>query len=101
MADVNIAGLISIILFYLVILAIGIFAAWVKNKKQKQAETSDEKTNEVILAGKNIGLFIGCFTMTGIDKSQTLVKVQKNRKITNIRLISFQNSIRRIFCLCQ
>lgn len=80
MADINVAGLISIILFYLVILAIGIFAAWVKNRKQKQAETSEEKTNEVILAGRNIGLFIGCFTMTGIDKSQNLLKVKKIEK---------------------
>lgn len=80
MADVNVAGLISIILFYLVILAIGIFAAWVKNRKQKQAETSEEKTNEVILAGRNIGLFIGCFTMTGIHKSQNLLKVKKIEK---------------------
>ena len=65
MADINVPGLISIILFYLLILAIGVVAAWKKNKNTKQAQTTEEETNEVILAGRNIGMFVGCFTMTG------------------------------------
>lgn len=60
----NVAGLISIIIFYLLILAIGIFAAWRKKKNQAKATTSEEETNEVILAGRSIGLVVGCFTMT-------------------------------------
>ena len=66
MADFNVGGLISIILFYLAILGIGIFAAWKKNKSTKNATSTEEETNEVILAGRSIGMFVGCFTMTGI-----------------------------------
>ena len=66
MADLNVAGLVSIIVFYLLILAIGIFAGWRKNRHSKaNAKTTQEETNEVILAGRTIGYFIGCFTMTG------------------------------------
>ena len=68
MADINVTGLVSIIIFYLVILAIGIFAARRKNKGVKRSMNVEEETNEVILAGRNIGIVIGCFTMTG--KSQ-------------------------------
>ena len=64
MADLNVAGLISIILFYLVILGIGVFAAWKKNKGAKNASSVEEETNEVILAGRSIGLVVGAFTMT-------------------------------------
>lgn len=65
MGELNVAGLISIIIFYLIILGIGLFAAWRKNKNAKSAQTTEEETNEVILAGRNIGMFVGCFTMTG------------------------------------
>ena len=66
MADLNVAGLISIIIFYLAILGIGLFAAWKKNKHSKQnSKSTQDETNEVILAGRTIGMFIGCFTMTG------------------------------------
>jgi len=62
--ELNVAGLISIIIFYLLILAIGVFAAWRKKKGQQAATTSEQETNEVILAGRSIGLVVGCFTMT-------------------------------------
>ena len=62
--DLNVAGLISIIVFYLLILLIGVFAAWKKSKGQKQATTVQEETNEVILAGRSIGMVVGAFTMT-------------------------------------
>lgn len=62
--ELNVGGLVSIIIFYLIILGIGIFAAWRKNKNTKRATTTEEETNEVILAGRNIGIFVGCFTMT-------------------------------------
>ncbi|XP_067010370.1 high-affinity choline transporter 1 [Anabrus simplex] len=53
----NIAGLISIILFYILILAVGI---WAGRKK----EAGNDSEEEVMLAGRNIGLFVGIFTMT-------------------------------------
>ncbi|KAL0280932.1 UNVERIFIED_CONTAM: hypothetical protein PYX00_002081 [Menopon gallinae] len=54
---INIAGVISIILFYILILAVGI---WAGNKK----ESGNDSEEEVMLAGRNIGLFVGIFTMT-------------------------------------
>lgn len=55
---INIAGVISIILFYILILAVGI---WAGAKK----ESGNDSEEEVMLAGRNIGLFVGIFTMTG------------------------------------
>lgn len=57
MADINIPGLIAIIVFYLVIVGIGIWAA---RRRKNNAE-------ETMLAGRSIGLIIGTFTMTGND----------------------------------
>ncbi|KAJ0177550.1 hypothetical protein K1T71_006423 [Dendrolimus kikuchii] len=54
---INIAGVISIILFYVLILAVGI---WAGRKKPK----GDDSEEEVMLAGRSIGLFVGIFTMT-------------------------------------
>lgn len=53
----NVAGLISIILFYLLILAVGFWAA-------RKKEAGNDSEEEVMLAGRSIGLFVGIFTMT-------------------------------------
>ncbi|KAI4498785.1 hypothetical protein M0802_005960 [Mischocyttarus mexicanus] len=53
----NIAGLISIILFYALILGVGIWAA-------RKKEAGNDSEEEVMLAGRSIGLFVGIFTMT-------------------------------------
>lgn len=58
---INIAGIISIVLFYILILAVGLWAA---RKKQ----SGDDSEEEVMLAGRSIGLFVGIFTMTGESK---------------------------------
>lgn len=55
---INVAGIISIILFYLLILVVGIWAG----RKKSAGNDSEE---EVMLAGRSIGLFVGIFTMTG------------------------------------
>lgn len=55
---INIAGVVSIVLFYLLILAVGIWAG----RKKEEGNDSEE---EVMLAGRSIGLFVGIFTMTG------------------------------------
>ncbi|CAL8114354.1 unnamed protein product [Orchesella dallaii] len=52
----NIWGVISIVLFYVLILAVGIWAG-----RKGSGEESEE---EVMLAGRNIGMFVGIFTMT-------------------------------------
>ncbi|RNA16032.1 High-affinity choline transporter 1 [Brachionus plicatilis] len=54
-----IGGIISVIIFYLLILGVGIWAG----KKQKCTE-KDPDTEEIMLAGRNIGLIVGIFTMT-------------------------------------
>ena len=58
--DINVPGLVSIIVFYLIVLFIGIWAGW---KQRKSQMTSDQET--VMLAGRNIGLFVGVLTMGG------------------------------------
>ena len=54
------SGLVSIIVFYLVVLGIGIWAGW---KQRKEKSQDDQET--VMLAGRNIGLFVGVLTMGG------------------------------------
>ncbi|XP_037789860.1 high-affinity choline transporter 1-like isoform X2 [Penaeus monodon] len=53
----NIPGLAGIIVFYLAILGIGVYAAW---KRRDKGVNSDE----VMLAGRSIGSFVGVLTMT-------------------------------------
>ncbi|KAL5235312.1 hypothetical protein ACI65C_002722 [Semiaphis heraclei] len=52
----NVVGVISIVFFYCLILSVGLWAG-----KKKHTGNSEE---EVMLAGRNIGLFVGIFTMT-------------------------------------
>lgn len=52
---INVGGLVSIILFYLLILVVGIWAGW------KRRSTG---TESVMLAGRDMGIFVGCLTMT-------------------------------------
>ena len=71
---VNVGGLIGIIVFYILILAVGIWAAMKRKKVSKQiAEVTLEeqgnrldRSEDVMLAGRDIGLFVGAMTMTGI-----------------------------------
>ena len=62
--EVNVVGIIGIVLFYLVILFLGIWAGCKKPKHEGETEEVDQ-SKEVMLAGRGIGLFVGCFTMTG------------------------------------
>ena len=57
---VNVYGVLGIALFYVVILVIGLLAA--RKRGQQDTEASSE---EVMLAGRSIGTFVGTFTMTG------------------------------------
>ena len=73
---INIPGLISIIIFYLVVLLIGIWAGW---RQRKSTETTDQET--VMLAGRNIGLFVGVLTMGGNFGACQETKRKNIRKI--------------------
>ena len=57
---IHIPGLIAIIVFYLLILLVGLWAG----RKAKQTGEGASSEN-VMLAGRNIGLLVGVFTMTG------------------------------------
>ncbi|XP_078494543.1 high-affinity choline transporter 1 [Ciona intestinalis] len=56
---VNVPGLVSIIVFYVLILAIGIYAAWTKRRTGRGNESET-----IMVGGRDIGLFVGSFTMT-------------------------------------
>ncbi|KAK3709182.1 hypothetical protein RRG08_030861 [Elysia crispata] len=56
---IHIPGLMAIIVFYLLIVAVGI---WASRKSKQSGATADSE--DVMLAGRNIGLLIGIFTMT-------------------------------------
>ncbi len=66
---INIGGIVAIVVFYLLILFVGIWAA----KKKGNGGESEE---EVMLAGRNIGLFVGIFTMTGTYKQIQNIPIQ-------------------------
>ncbi|XP_042315702.1 high affinity choline transporter 1 [Sceloporus undulatus] len=55
----HVEGLIAIILFYLAILLVGIWAAW-KTKNSGEGDRSEA----IIVGGRDIGLLVGGFTMT-------------------------------------
>ncbi|XP_066478292.1 high affinity choline transporter 1 [Tiliqua scincoides] len=56
----HVAGLIAIIVFYLAILLVGIWAAW----KTKNAGSDGDRSEAIIVGGRDIGLLVGGFTMT-------------------------------------
>ena len=63
MADINYVGVGGIVLFYLVILCLGI---WAGRKKSVPVDGEQvDQSKEIMLAGRGIGMFVGAFTMTG------------------------------------
>ncbi|KAG1651844.1 High-affinity choline transporter 1 [Nymphon striatum] len=58
--ELNIPGIVSLIIFYFLILAVGV---WASRKKGKSTNVSGE-TEDNILAGRNIPAAVGIFTMT-------------------------------------
>eukprot|EP00058_Branchiostoma_floridae_P017811 XP_002603300.1 hypothetical protein BRAFLDRAFT_119704 [Branchiostoma floridae] len=57
---VNIPGIIAIVVFYLLILGIGLWAA----RRGAQKNPDGPESEDVMLAGRDIGLVVGMFTMT-------------------------------------
>lgn len=57
----HVEGLVAIILFYLIIFLVGIWAAW----KTKNSGNAEERSEAIIVGGRDIGLLVGGFTMTG------------------------------------
>ena len=90
---VNVPGLIAIIVFYLVILAVGLGAAWYQKRKGVK-----EDVESIMVAGRDIGVFVGCFTMTGLIS--LLLFPERFAFITiahlNVKELKFQTLIQRI-----
>uniref|UniRef100_A0A3B3VK39 High affinity choline transporter 1 n=1 Tax=Poecilia latipinna TaxID=48699 RepID=A0A3B3VK39_9TELE len=59
---IHVEGLVAIVLFYVLILFVGIWAAW-KNKNSGVGEGGD-RSERIMVGGRDIGLFVGGFTMT-------------------------------------
>ena len=60
---VNVPGLAAVVVFYIVILVIGI---WASRKSKKVEKTCAGTKSEVaIVGGRNISVLVGVFTMTG------------------------------------
>ncbi|XP_035031524.1 high-affinity choline transporter 1 [Hippoglossus stenolepis] len=55
-------GLVAIVIFYMLILVVGIWAAW-KNKNSGVG-AGGERSESIMVGGRDIGLFVGGFTMT-------------------------------------
>ena len=62
---VNVVGLVSIVIFYLAVLLIGLWAGWRQRRIAKQQGRNSTDQEEVMLAGRDIGLFVGILTMGG------------------------------------
>lgn len=69
--SLNVSGTIGIVLFYIAILFVGIWAAI---KKKAKAEKNDEredckkridKSEDILVAGRSLGLLVSSITMTG------------------------------------
>ncbi|XP_065292427.1 high-affinity choline transporter 1-like [Dermacentor albipictus] len=62
---INIPGLVAIVFFYFLILVVGIWAGRKKDAPRRSTlSMSMGEGSNIMLAGRNIGLFIGVFTMT-------------------------------------
>ncbi|XP_037646752.1 high-affinity choline transporter 1 [Sebastes umbrosus] len=59
---IHVEGLVAIAIFYLLILFVGIWAAW-KNKHSGETEGTN-RSETIMVGGRDIGLFVGGFTMT-------------------------------------
>ncbi len=74
-----VAGLITVLIFYGIIFAVGIYASW---RGRKQNNTTDD----VMLAGRSIGLVMGAFTMTGTTPSTYSINKGRTIRFPSIRL---------------
>ncbi|XP_056293178.1 high-affinity choline transporter 1-like [Pseudoliparis swirei] len=55
---IHVEGIVAIVIFYVLILSVGIWAAW-KNKN-----SGGDQSERIMVGGRDIGLFVGAFTMT-------------------------------------
>lgn len=58
----NVSGVIVVILFYILILGVGLFAAW---KTKKANNSSGDRQEALLLGNRKIDWLVGTFTMMG------------------------------------
>lgn len=58
---VYVIGIVGVIVFYVAVLGVGIWAAFVKRKKSQQQHGQ----NDMILANRRLGPLLGVFTLVG------------------------------------
>lgn len=59
----NIPGVVAVVLFYILILGTGVWAA--RKSRRAERKSSGDRTEVVLLGDRNISLVVGIFTMTG------------------------------------
>ncbi|KAK9537437.1 hypothetical protein VZT92_005055 [Zoarces viviparus] len=57
---IHVEGIVAIVIFYVLILFVGIWAAW----KNKSSGVGVDQSERIMVGGRDIGLFVGGFTMT-------------------------------------
>lgn len=82
---INIAGVFSVVIFYIIILVVGIWAG--RKAKKSDGENDEFETEEVMLAGRNIGIFVGIFTMTGLFEQNYFLNLNFFKKCFWFRFI--------------
>lgn len=60
----NIPGVVAMVLFYLLILGTGLWAA--RKSRKVERKSHGDRTEVVLLGDRNIGFLVGIFTMTGM-----------------------------------
>ncbi len=68
---ISIAGLVTVVVFYLVIVVVGIVSSRLIKLQDDSAELS-------MVAGRNLGVLIGIFTMAGKIKFQKSHRYHKS-----------------------
>lgn len=60
---VNVVGVIVMVVFYLLVIGVGLWASFKSRKEEKKREASQMET--ILLANRHISWVIGTFTMSG------------------------------------
>lgn len=72
----NIPGVIAVVVFYILILATGIWAA--RKSRNTERKNDGGQAETVLLGDRSINLLVGIFTMTGMLSSGTQVVAFKS-----------------------
>lgn len=89
----NIPGLVVMALFYIVILSTGIWASM--RSKRVENKYSGDGMEITLLAGRNINLLVGIFTLTG--KAKYMVFVWENPKLASDDTKVLERSVEKPF----